>query len=276
VVLLLLPFSRELGEVMSMDKADFVRLAPYYYAMAVMSVLRKRGDPFPDYKIRSVYLIDMDNDPEPRTLLDRGVIWERAVSWLIQNGLIKVQHDPFGPPVFSRTTDASLIWDGILKDPQLPFYNFEASGQSDDWLVPALHALENTYVNLEMEPEDFESPEREWEPVPLDLEEVETQEALEQLEAVTKDVREDNGYAVTHPQERDFVLEGLDSTVKKFKEGSVSARYVRVALERLSLLGKRFAGSAKELSITAAKTALMEFAKKHFGDLLNYLWKSLF
>ena len=32
-------------------------------------------------------------------------------------------------------------------------------------------------------------------------------------------------------------------------------------------------GTLKDVAIAAAKGALIEFAKRHFGDALNYLWK---
>jgi hypothetical protein len=56
----------------------------------------------------------------------------------------------------------------------------------------------------------------------------------------------------------------------------ISAGCLRVAIEHLGMLKRRSAGSLKEAAITGGRPALVEFAKKHFGDLLNYVWKFWF
>jgi hypothetical protein len=259
-----------------MDKAEFVKLAPLYYAMAIANALRKTGDAQPDYKIRSEYTNQVEFEPEPGTLLDRYILWNKAVEWLLSNNLVSVRHDPFGPPIFTRSQNFDTIFGEICGDGTLPFFNFAASGLSNSWLIPALHSVENHYTNLKITEEDFDNPDRDWEPIQIDPDESEARRAVEELKRVIDDVRSDNGYSATYPHERDYVLQGLSSTVEKFESCTISAGYVRLALDRLSILGRRFAGSAKEALFTGAKVALVEFAKKHFGQILNYLWQHLF
>lgn len=259
-----------------MEKAEFVKLAPLYYAMAIANVLRNAHDALPDYKIRGDYPDQYDSTPEPSSLLDRPLLWDKGVEWLLRCDLIAIRHDPFGPPIFNKSENFMAVWDGLCSDTTTPFYNFATSGFSGNWLIPALHSVENHYVHLKITEEDFDNPDREWEPIRIDVEEPEARKAIEELKRVIDDVRADNGYSATYPHERDYVLDGLSSAVEKFETRAVSAGYVRVALDRLSILGRRFAGSAKEALFTGAKAALIEFAKKHFGQILNYLWQTLF
>jgi hypothetical protein len=80
-------------------------------------------------------------------------------------------------------------------------------------------------------------------------------------------------YNATLPQERDFVLEGLQDTLNKFESPSITAGYIRQGIERLQTLARRFSGTVKETTIAAAKTALMEFGKKHFAQALEHIFR---
>lgn len=256
-----------------MDKAEFVEKAPVYYALAIAAVLSRYPVPTSEFKIRSHFPDGDDSNPEGGTLLDRLELWERGVAWLAARNMIKVRYDPFGPPIFAQGPSFTAGWNELIKDDTLPFSAYEAAGNTDDWLVPALHALENTFVNLEVSREDFESPDAEWSPIKIDRDDLGVEQAISSLQKVIEEVRADNGYTATHPQERDFVLEGLQGTLNKFESEAISPGYVRVAIERLGTLARRFAGTLKEATIAAARAALIEFAKKQFGDLLNYVWK---
>lgn len=256
-----------------MDKADFVTKAPIYYALAIAAVLRRSTGPVPEFKIKSQYPYVDDNDPHESTLLDRWPIWERAVSWLAARDMIRIKTDPFGPPIFTQAPNFNEVWAALILDEALPFSTYEAAGASEDWLTPALYSLENHFVNMDVKPEDFESLDSEWAPIEIDKEDPGVKKAISSLEQVVEEVRADNGYSASHPHERDFVLEGLQGTLDKFNQSSISAGYVRVAIERLTTLARRFSGSIKEAAIAGAKAALVEFAKKHFGEILSYMWK---
>lgn len=259
-----------------MDKAEFVEKAPPYYALAIAVVLRRQDNPRTEHQLKSEYPDHSDGAPEPESLLDRWVLWDGAVAWLLARNMIKIRHDPFGPPIFSKGPQFEENWEVLENHDSFPFSSYAAAAHSGEWLMSALYAVNNTYANLEMEPGDFENPDAQWEPVKIDLTEPTVKEAISSLERIIEDVRSDNGYSATLPQERDFVLEGLQGTLDKFKSSSVSAGYIRTAIERLGILQRRFASTIKEAAISGAKLALIEFAKKHLGDALNYMWKFLF
>jgi hypothetical protein len=258
-----------------MDKAEFVEKAPLYYALAISVALERSTGPLPEFKMRAMFpnMDDAQHPDDQGNLLGRWMIWERAVSWLLARHMIKIRSDPFGPPIYSQSDDFRGQWDRLLRDENLPFSTYHAAGQSDDWLIPALHSLENHFVNMDMRAEDFDNPDAEWAPIEIDAEDPTAKKAISSLQDIIAEVRSDNGYSASHPQERDYVLEGLQGTLDKFKSSSVSAGYIRVAIDRLRMLSVRFSGTLKDVAIAAAKTALIEFAKKHLGDALDYLWK---
>jgi hypothetical protein len=259
-----------------MDKAEFVARAPAYYALAIAEALDRAPGPLSEYKVKHSFPDIDEQSGEEGSLIDRWMIWERAIAWLLERDMIKIKYDAFGPPIFSKGPSFQGMWDKLAEDDDLPFSSFVAAGEAADWLLSALHSLENHFVNLDMKEGDFENPDAEWTPIQIDAEDPTVNKAVTSLEEIIEEVRSDNGYNATHPQERDYVLEGLQGTLSKFRSSYVSAGYVRIAIERLGMLGRRFAGTVRDGAITAAKAALIEFAKKHFGDALNYLWKWLF
>jgi hypothetical protein len=259
-----------------MDKAEYIERAPAYYALAIAAVLERAPGPMTEYKISAHYPKEDHGAPEPQGLLDKGLLWQRAISWLEAREMISVKYDRFGPPIYFKAPDFSEKFDELTVDEDLPFAHYHAAGRTDDWLVPALYGVDNAYENLGIKPEDFEYPDAEWAPLEIDRSDPGVEKAISSLQSVIDEVRADNGYAATLPQERDFVLEGLQNTLNKFESPSISAGYIRQGVERLMTLGRRFSGTIKEASIAAAKAALIEFGKKHFAQALDYFWRWMF
>jgi hypothetical protein len=256
-----------------MDKTEYVTRAPLYYALAIVVVLKQVQGPITEYKLRTKYPQEDDGNPEPGSLLDRHMLWEKAVQWLAARNMLTIKYDSFGPPIYFKSNNLDEQYDELIADESLPFASYHAAGETDDWLVPALFGVDNAYENLNITAQDFEQPDREWEPLQIERGDPVVEKAIESLQKVIEEVRTDNGYTANHPQERDYVLHGLQGTLDKFESLSVSGAYVRMALERLQTLNRRFAGTVKAGAILAASGALMEFAKAKFGDMLNYVWK---
>ena len=66
-------------------------------------------------------------------------------------------------------------------------------------------------------------------------------------------------------------MAGLTGTVEKLKSGRISAGYIRDAWNRLTIVGRRFAGATLELVVTGAKQAITELVKTQGGELLRLL-----
>jgi hypothetical protein len=256
-----------------MDKTEYVARVPLYYVLAIAVLLKQEAGPMTEYKLRAKFPREEDGSPEPGSLLSRYLLWDRAVQWLAARNLLTIKYDPFGPPIYFKSKDFDEQFDELTVDESLPFASYHAAGRTDDWLVPALYGVDNAYENLGITAEDFEQPDREWAPLQVERGDPVVEKAIESLQRVIEEVRADNGYAANHPQERDYVLHGLQGTLDKFESLSISGAYIRIALERLQTLNYRFAGTVRAGAIGAASAALMEFAKAKFGDMLNYVWK---
>ncbi|RXG91998.1 hypothetical protein EAS61_23960 [Bradyrhizobium zhanjiangense] len=215
-------------------------------------------------------------EPEPGTLLDRSLLWSRAVSWLEEKDMISIRYDTFGPPIIFKHRDFNDKFDDLTVDETLPFASYHAAGRTMDWLIPALYSIDHAYDNLGIRPEDFDNPDSEWAPFQIERGDPEVEKAIESLQQVIEEVRADNAYADKFPHERDYVLDGLQGTLDKFASQSISAGYIQASFERLRMLGRRFAGTVRETTIATAKAALMEFGKKHFGQVLDHIWRWLF
>jgi hypothetical protein len=57
-----------------------------------------------------------------------------------------------------------------------------------------------------MKAEDFDNPDAEWAPIKIDAGDPTVKKAVSSLENIIEEVRSDNGYSATYPQERDYVL----------------------------------------------------------------------
>jgi len=57
-----------------MDKAEYVRLAPVYYALAIAAVLANGRKPYTEWQIRSVYPETDEQTGEEGTLIGRHLI----------------------------------------------------------------------------------------------------------------------------------------------------------------------------------------------------------
>ena len=99
--------------------------------------------------------------------------------------------------------------------------------------------------------------------------------AVKELQAATEAVETDNGYAVTHPQERDLVVSDLKGGLEKLKSETVSVGWIRRTLGALKIASGRFANTIKGQTIDGAMLAIKEFVKAHMSAALEQLW-SLF
>ena len=63
------------------------------------------------------------------------------------------------------------------------------------WLNDALDQVAKERERLEVQDSDFDEPDYEWRPIPLDRDEPELQTAIRAVDEIVESVRTDNGYA---------------------------------------------------------------------------------
>ncbi|MET4242749.1 hypothetical protein [Bradyrhizobium sp. RT10b] len=256
-----------------MDKAEFVAEAPKYYAMAIASYIHLNGvDTCSPQQVQRHYTQVYENMLESNVpLLDNSDVMERAIALAEGMGLIILRKALFGPPALVKTDRFDAIWSDLCEH-RNPFDHYSAMREGKvQWLWAALEDVKKTSEELGVTSADFEGPDTEWTPIQLDRDDPAVNNAIDKLSSAVEEIRKDNGYAATFPEEREFVLDGLTRSVDKLKSGTISAGLLRDAWNRLTLVSKRFAGAALELVITGAKQGIIEFVKSQGGELLRNL-----
>lgn len=190
-----------------MDKAEFIRLAPLYYALAIVLKFARSGGPFTQQSIADDYTIEIEGgSPEDAAcLVENSNIWDRAIKWLVERDVLVAFTDPFGPPVYKKgdTFDSQI---NDLFASTAPFETARASGDPSRWTFQALRRVYEEEIRLGVRPSDFEEPDREWAPLPLDRDQPALQTAIACLDQTITEVEQSNGYASEYPEERNFVL----------------------------------------------------------------------
>jgi hypothetical protein len=256
-----------------MDKAEFVEQAPLCYALAIAAFITRVGSTISRNSIAKEYFVRLDED-DPDTslgLLSDDVLWGRAIAWLQARDMIEVTKPPFGPPIYARSEEFSRQWSMLTEGDGL-FGIYGKLQDSDNWLFEALRSVYSTGEKLGITEADFDSPDSDWEPIPINQDDPVVKKAVEKLSEAVEEIRKDNGYAATVPEERAYVLQGLSDTLERLKSAAISAPFIRSALERLALVARRFKNASLEAVVSGAKAALVEFAKKHGLKILNDLW----
>jgi hypothetical protein len=123
-------------------------------------------------------------------------------------------------------------------------------------------AVYREYTRLGILPSDFESPERDWQPIPLDRQDEALQAAIISLDKTIKEIEQSNGYASEHAEERNFSIDNLRMLSQKLKGASTtSIAYVRThGLTVLKRIQDRF-----------VDTAIGEGAKETTKAILHWL-----
>lgn len=262
-----------------MDKRKFIELAPVYYAVAIAAFMRTQSDAVDKVKIEEANTIKYPDKGKPKYVyISKGLIFDRAVKWLADRGMIKILVDHFGPTIFKRGDFLDETWQMLTEDSNLPFHNFKESPDPELWLRRALRSVNEKFDELGITDLDFDNPDSEWEPLPLDRDgDNSLLGAIQALDEVVRQVRADNGYAVNYPEEQKYVLDGLSGVVSTLKNApTISAGYLRkYAIEPLNVLLTRFRDAALSVAATAAREAIIEFLKQHGSKALEHIWKIL-
>jgi len=250
-----------------MDKAEFIENAPAYYALAIVMFMQKQATAtkasiVDHYSERDQYgtTVVMALDP----------IWPFAIAWLKKRNMLLTKKGAFGPEIFTRGRDFERCWEELARTTE-PFNLVGAYDNSFDYIMRCMSDMNVAFAELNLGVSDFSEPDTEWEPVPLDRNKPEAQEAVKKLNEAIKIIREDNGYAANQPDERALVVGSLQLGVAGIESGSVSAGLLRDTWNRLNTVGRRFAGNAIGIVVEGAKQALIALVKSEGSALLQAL-----
>lgn len=251
------------GQGVTMDKAEFIKLAPKYYALAIALRFSKHDSAQTRQSIMNEFMVHEEDGPSEGSycLVDDFPIWNSAIAWLVGRDMISSFTDPFGPPVYIKGDTFDSQWNDLCRT-ESPFENAAFSGDPGRWTYQALDAVYREYIKLGMRPSDFEEPEREWSPIPLEKDNEALQAAITALDETITAVEQSNGYAIDYAEERNFVLDNLRMLSQKLKTaGTISLSYVRT--HGLSVL--------KRVQDRFIDTSIGEGAKQATGAIIHWL-----
>jgi hypothetical protein len=200
-------------------------------------------------------------------LVDDFTIWNRAIDWLVESDMISAFTDPFGPPVYLKGDTFDSRWNDLCRS-QSPFENAEASGDPGRWTYQALDSAYREYIKLGIRSSDFDDPERDWAPIPLERNNEALQTAIVALDKTITEVEQSNGYASEHAEERNFVLDNLRMLSQRLKSaGTISVSYIRThGLSVLKRVQDRFIDTSIGEGVRETTNAIVHW----LHELINY------
>jgi hypothetical protein len=83
-----------------MDKAEFVNIAPKYYSLAIIAYLIQHIS-FVEGITAETFSGHYSNEEDHTYYVPRWKLFDLAVACLVQEGMIDVVSDPFGPSIIS-------------------------------------------------------------------------------------------------------------------------------------------------------------------------------
>lgn len=253
-----------------MDRADFIRLAPAYYELAVLALVWESQHHLSEESIQAAYAVGKDQYEEPETLLGSSILLRQALKSLEIKNVVAVLEDPFGPTLYARADGISEYIEKLEADASSPFHKSSRAPSRGTWIFDALIKLDSIYSELAVTEAELERPDDEWAPIPLDRSSPTLQTAIAAVDETIKQVSESNGYAASHPEERKLVLDNLSALSQTLKTAATtSIAYVKQqGLSMLSKLQARFGdalvGEAAKEAAKALWTFIKEAAKSVF------------
>ncbi|OSI79524.1 hypothetical protein [Bradyrhizobium canariense] len=257
-----------------MDKQEFIELAPSYYYAATAIALSLEDGFFSIESLKNHYTL-RENDGELEYLSYDVLIKSALRTMMGKGGIIEIA-DRFGPSLFQKTT----VFDDVIIRPldttDGPYIKNKTANNYNGWIRAALQSVNTSWFELSISNKDFEQPPvDEWAPITIDQNEATIRAAVEHLDKATTAIERDNGYAVTHAQERDQVVRDLKGGLEKLKTDTISVGLVRRILTALKTAGVRFANTLTGQAIDGALLAFKEVVKKHANSALELLWALL-
>jgi hypothetical protein len=180
----------------------------------------------------------------------------RATSSLIRNGLLASEFDEEVQEGYMSVTDKGIRHiEQLLDDGYAYFKVWDERGV--DGFVPDPVDTKTSREKL-----ITNSPEEKWEPLPIERNSQDYQEALRAVEAAIAEVGQSNGYAIEHHEERDSILSTLKLGLEALKSESAVGSVVNALLVKpLKYLVAKF----PEAAIGAAAGKALEWVLRITG-----------
>src|SRR6202165_1864682 len=212
----------------TMDKITFSNLAPEYYMLAFFIHFEYPQGYYSERGLLKGFAY-VSEDEEEYCYLENEGLRDEALRLLQKHNAVTIIHDPFGPTLWQRGDGYDVLEEILENAPNSTFYKAKASGDRRLWLTSALLKVNTIARELQITADDFSAdpPPDEWAPITISQSDPAVAKAVKEIGAALEAIEQDNGYAVTHAQERDHVLHELKGGLEKLKSDTVSVGRIR-------------------------------------------------
>jgi hypothetical protein len=253
------------------ERNRLLELAPQYYICAICSYFGR-----PDNRVASTTTLwNQAGYSEGRAggMKNSPLFWY-TLNKLATDGFLDALTDDFGPTIYTRKDEFAAKWAELRKQPGTVYFKWDIDPAGPTWLANALDAVNKALGEQKIVQEDFQKPDAEWEPIPVDRGNPKLQAATEALQKTIEAVEQDNGYNATLPQEKSFVVDSLKEVEQKLqKSDEISFAYLkRKAIDALDILIRRFGTASVGLAASAARAAIFDWIKEAGGKFLHWLF----
>jgi hypothetical protein len=263
---------------------------PYFF-LAMRETILTLGDQFYDYEATHMAMAQKHPDVVQRAsqLIKSGVLFRICLEDFIKYGWVDSIDDEFAA-LFIRKNGRLVEAPASDRKFQKLHEKYESLGSAKDaWLDSALVSVLDGFeidelneilseISLTKSQDEQNAPtasDEDWSPIPLDRNDLKQTKAVEALEKIVEELRGDNGYAATNPEEKAYVQDKLLAVTKRLKdETQISWMYLsEFAFKPLGILIRRFGGAAVGIAATAAKESLVSWLKSRGISFLDDILK---
>jgi hypothetical protein len=262
-----------------MNASEIRHKAIPYYACFICRLMQVPGTSLTIDEIQQSSRVNRDDPTDESLLLSDLSIVEQAISFLEEENIIQLVTDEFAPQIVIQHQNFTTNRDLLHRQPDSVFSKYSLAGDGRvAWLNKALSNIDTQLILSGNFSEahgitESETPaiETAWEPIPLDRNDPSQTEAIEALDHIIEELRADNGYATTYPEEKAFVQDKLLAVTKRIKvDSQISWMYLQeFAFKPLAILVQRFGKAAIGMTASAAREALSSWLKSKGIDFLN-------
>jgi hypothetical protein len=260
------------------DISEIRQKAVPYYACFISRLMNSPDATLTFDEIHRSSWVEGDDPSNGLFLLNDLTLIELAIEYLEEENIVRLVTDEFAPRIVIQHRNFGENLNALFRREDTLFSRYLLAGEGRAaWLNKAL-----SNINLRMKAwEEEEKVEGEtanadiWQPIPLDRGDQHQQQATKTLDRIIEELRGDNGYAATYPEEKAFVQDKLTAVSKRLKEDSqISWMYLlEFAFKPLGIIIKRFGEAAAGIAASAARESLSSWLKSKGISLLDDLFK---
>jgi hypothetical protein len=252
-----------------MDRRRLIELAPQYYILAICHYFNTTINAASIEAIeQGIGISGFD------FILAKDALFHYALRSLVEKKMLDEFVDDFGPTIYRPAAEFQKVWSTLKSTRDTPYYRYALDSDGDAWIRSAIRQVNIALNEHKIRDVDFQNPDSEWEPLPLERDNPKLQKATKKLDETIAAIDADNGYNATLPEEKSYVVENLKDAANKLKkDDTISYAYLKnKVIDMLDVVIRRFGQAAVGVAAQGAKDAILAWLKEIGLNLLHWLF----